>query len=193
MKHIGITGGIGSGKSMVCKVFSVLGIPVFHADTEAKQLYSNNNGLAEWIRNRFGEEVYAGGQFQPKVLAGKVFGFPDALAELNREVHPRLRAIAARWREQQHGVYTLSEAALMMESGSYADYDEIVLVEAPLNIRLHRILARDRVNEQQALQRIQAQWTDEQRRPLAQHLIFNDEQHAIIPQVLDLHTRWTSK
>ena len=193
MKHIGITGGIGSGKSMVCKVFSVLGIPVFHADVEAKQLYTHDEQLAQWIRKRFGEEVYAGGQFRPKVLAGKVFGFPEALAELNREVHPRIRAKAARWREQQQGAYTLTEAALMMESGSYADYHEIVLVEAPLAIRLKRIIDRDGVNEQQALQRIQSQWTDEQRQPLAQHRILNDEQQALIPQVMALHHLWTVK
>lgn len=189
-KHYGITGGIGSGKSMACRLFSILGIPVFNADSEAKRLYLTDLELAEWVKQYFGNEVYAQNQFQPKVLASKVFGNQEALVALNAQVHPRIRQIAAEWRARQVTPYTLTEAALMMESGSYLDYDAIVLVEAPLDIRLARIKQRDGVSEEQALKRLQAQWTDEQRRPLANYFLLNNEQQALIPQVIHLHTQW---
>lgn len=189
-QHIGITGGIGSGKSMVCHLFALHGVPVFNADAEAKLLYTTDAELAEWVRATFGNDVYSKHQFQPKVLAQKVFGNPTALQQLNAQVHPRVRARAAAWRAQQTTPYTLTEAALMMESGSYTDYDAVILVEAPLAIRLHRIVQRDGITEAAAQQRIQAQWTNEQRRPLATHIIHNNETEALIPQVLALHNRW---
>ena len=147
MKHIGITGGMGSGKSIVCQLFALQGVPVFNADAEAKQLYTTDAELADWVRHRFGNETYVQHQFQPKVLAAKVFGNPEALAELNAQVHPRVRARAAQWRAQQQTPYTLTEAALMMESGSYTDYNAVILVEAPLELRLQRILQRDGITE----------------------------------------------
>lgn len=189
-KHYGITGGIGSGKSMVCGLFSILGVPIFNADAEAKKLYHTDATLAEWVKQQFGPEVYEQNRFQPKVLASKVFGNPEALVALNAQVHPRIRQKAAEWRTGQVAPYTLTEAALMMESGSYLDYDAIVLVEAPLEIRLKRITQRDGVSEEQALQRLQAQWTDEQRRPLANYIITNDEHQALMPQVMQLHAQW---
>lgn len=190
MKHIGITGGMGSGKSIVCQLFALQGVPVFNADAEAKQLYTTDAELADWVRHRFGNETYVQHQFQPKVLAAKVFGNPEALAELNAQVHPRVRARAAQWRAQQQTPYTLTEAALMMESGSYTDYNAVILVEAPLELRLQRILQRDGITEVAARQRLHAQWSDEQRRPLATHIIHNNEQEALIPQVLALHRLW---
>lgn len=190
MKHIGITGGMGSGKSIVCQLFALQGVPVFNADAEAKQLYTTDAELAEWVRHRFGNETYEQHQFQPKVLAAKVFGNPEALAELNAQVHPRVRNRAAQWRAQQQTPYTLTEAALMMESGSYIDYNAVILVESPLELRLQRILQRDGITEAVAMQRIHAQWSDEQRRPLATHIIHNNEQEALIPQVLALHCLW---
>lgn len=190
MKHIGITGGMGSGKSIVCQLFALQGVPVFNADAEAKQLYTTDAELAEWVRHRFGNETYVQHQFQPKVLAAKVFGNPEALAELNAQVHPRVRTRAAQWRAQQQSPYTLTEAALMMESGSYIDYNAVILVESPLELRLQRILQRDGITEAVAMQRIHAQWSDEQRRPLATHIIHNNEQEALIPQVLALHRLW---
>ena len=190
MKHIGITGGMGSGKSIVCQLFALQGVPVFNADAEAKQLYTTDAELADWVRHRFGNETYVQHQFQPKVLAAKVFGNPEALAELNAQVHPRVRARAAQWRAQQQTPYTLTEAALMMESGSYTDYNAVILVEAPLELRLQRILQRDGITEAAAMQRLHAQWSDEQRRPLATHIIHNNEQEALIPQVLALHRLW---
>ena len=146
--------------------------------------------LADWVRHRFGNETYVQHQFQPKVLAAKVFGNPEALAELNAQVHPRVRARAAQWRAQQQTPYTLTEAALMMESGSYTDYNAVILVEAPLELRLQRILQRDGITEVAARQRLHAQWSDEQRRPLATHIIHNNEKEALIPQVLALHRLW---
>ena len=190
MKHIGITGGMGSGKSIVCQLFALQGVPVFNADAEAKQLYTTDAELADWVRHRFGNETYVQQQFQPKVLAANVFGNPEALAELNAQVHPRVRARAAQWRAQQQTPYTLTEAALMMESGSYTDYNAVILVEAPLELRLQRILQRDGITEAAAMQRLHAQWSDEQRRPLATHIIHNNEQEALIPQVLALHRLW---
>ena len=190
MKHIGITGGMGSGKSIVCQLFALQGVPVFNADAEAKQLYTTDAELADWVRHRFGNETYVQHQFQPKVLAAKVFGNPEALAELNAQVHPRVRARAAQWRAQQQTPYTLTEAALMMESGSYTDYNAVILVEAPLELRLQRILQRDGITEVAARQRLHAQWSDEQRRPLATHIIHNNEKEALIPQVLALHRLW---
>lgn len=190
MKHIGITGGMGSGKSIVCQLFALQGVPVFNADAEAKQLYTTDADLAEWVRYRFGNETYIKQQFQPKVLAAKVFGNPEALAELNAQVHPRIRTRAAQWRARQQTPYTLTEAALMMESGSYTDYNAVILVESALELRLQRIMQRDGSTEAAAMQRIQAQWSDEQRRPLATHIIHNNEQEALIPQVLELHGLW---
>jgi dephospho-CoA kinase len=195
MKSIGITGGIGSGKSTVCRLFEVLGAPVYYADERARMLMNTDPELKRRIAERFGDSIYDNqGQLQRLELGRKVFADPQALAALNALVHPAVFSDALHWMEQHRGcAYVLREAALLFESGAYRQVDEVVMVWAPESLRLQRVIQRDGLSESEVRDRMSRQWPDEEKKRLAQHLINNDGLHALIPQVWALHLRWTSK
>lgn len=192
MHKIGITGGMGSGKSTVCAIFASMGVPVYNADYEAKQLYTTDLTLKQTIIAHFGEEVYPNGQFHAATLAAKVFGNEAALQQLNEWVHPRVKQHAIDWMQRQTAPYCIKEAALLIESGAYQDVDTCVLVSSPLELRLQRIMQRDGQTHDAILQRIHAQWSDEKKLAYCQHQIHNDSSHALIPQVLALHRLFLS-
>lgn len=192
MLKIGITGGIGSGKSTVAKVFEILGIPVFYADSEAKSLMHTDALLIKSIKEVFGDEAYKDDQLNRKYIADIVFNNEQKLGSLNSLVHPAVFRSFDNWVKVQKSPYVLKEAALLFESGSFKLCDQTILVTAPEKLKIRRVMDRDNITEDQVRARINKQFSDEQGRKLADHVIINDEQHLLIPQVLQLHEQFLS-
>lgn len=188
MKKVGITGGIGSGKSTICRIFEVLGIPVYYADDEAKRLMQSDPGLVAAIRDHFGSEVYdAKGNLDRSLLARQVFGNKEKLNQLNALVHPVTIREAEEWAKRQTSPYVLKEAALMFESEAFHHVDKVIGVSAPEALRIRRTMQRDNVSRDEVLKRMHHQLDEEVKMRLCDYIIYNDEQQAVIPQVLKLH------
>jgi dephospho-CoA kinase len=187
---IGITGGIGSGKSLVCKIFSLLGIPIYEADSRAKWLMVNDLALREKIKAQFGEESYLpDNQLNRQYLASQVFNDGDKVKIMNSLVHPRVGEDYQAWvLANQNQPYLLNEAALMFESGRYLSMNQIITVFAPLDLRIKRIRQRDPQRTPDEIRAIiQKQMPEEEKITRANFVIYNDDQQLVIPQVLALH------
>lgn len=189
MLRIGITGGIGSGKSTVAKVFETLGIPVYHADEAAKWLMENDATLCASIQAHFGNEAYINGKLNRPFLASVVFSNPEKLQLLNELVHPATIADANRWMQEQHAPYVLKEAALLFESGSAADLDYVIGVAAPESLRIKRVMERDNTTRDEVLKRMHRQIEASIKMRLCDFVIQNNEQEPVVPQVLSLHEK----
>jgi dephospho-CoA kinase len=190
MLKVGITGGIGSGKTTVCRIFETLGIPVFYADTAAKQIMVEDAILMEGIKNTFGKESYFdNGVLNNKHIAGIVFNNAEELAKLNALVHPAVFRAFDNWTAALPAdtSYVLKEAALLFESGSYQMCDLNILVVAPEKLKLDRVMQRDGVSADAVKARMDKQFTDRQKFKLADHIIQNNESESLIEQVLRLH------
>lgn len=193
--QIGITGGIGSGKSLVCRVFQVLGVPTYDADSRAKILMTTDGILIDQIKKEFGSLSYnSEGVLNREFLSERVFGEEEKLRKLNSFVHPRVAEDFKQWVERQaDNKYVLKEAALLFESGSYLTLDKIILVTAPEAMRIKRVLARDKHRTQADIKNIiKNQLPEEEKEMKADHIIRNDEHRLILPQVLELHERFNS-
>ena len=173
MKIIGLTGGIGSGKSTIAKEFAARGIPVYNSDDEAKKLIATNAQLRQRITETFGENAYINGQYNKAYIAQIVFNDANQLAQLNAIVHPALAVHFREWVQQQNTPYVIKEAAILFESGSYKDCDFIISVVAPEDLRIARVIARDHCTEAQVKSRMAQQWTDAQRIALSNAVIEN--------------------
>ncbi len=193
MLKVGLTGGIGSGKTTVARVFTNLGIPVYFADIESGKLMETSSELIHSIKNLFGEDSYIGNVLNRKFIANIVFEDADKLRKLNQIVHPAVHHHFEHWAEEQQDFpYLVEEAALLFESGVWKNFDFMLLVTAPLNKRIERVMARDGVKEEDVLNRIKAQMPDEDKIPLANFLIFNDDQTMVLQQVLAFHEKMIS-
>lgn len=170
---VGLTGGIGSGKSTIAKAFAALGIAVFNSDEQAKALIANNAQVKEKIITAFGEEAYQNGEYNRAYIAQIVFNNSEKLAILNGIVHPALAKYFNQWAKKQTSPYVLKEAAILFESGSYKDCDYIITVTAPEEVRIARVMARDHCTEAQVRARMAQQWTDAQRIALSDAVIEN--------------------
>lgn len=195
--RIGITGGIGSGKTTICRIFSVLGIPVFDADAQAKQLMESDPGLVKQLIAHFGPDIFDGqGRLRRADLASKVFGNQSELDKLNRLVHPVVIQAGDAWAQSMADSgrfpYTIKEAALLFESGSYERNNYNILVTAPIEMRIQRVMRRDQASRAQIQARIDKQLPDQEKERLADFIIINDGRTPVIPQVLDLHTHFIS-
>jgi dephospho-CoA kinase len=187
MMIVGLTGGIGSGKSTVAKIFSVLGIPVYDADSAARKLMNEHPVIREKITGYFGEESYRDEQLNRSFISGIVFSQPDKLEWLNALVHPYTINDAAQWAEQQNTPYVIKEAALMFESASFHHVDEVIGVSAPQALRLHRVMQRDGTDRDSVLKRMERQLPENVKMKLCDYVIYNDELQAILPQTLYIH------
>lgn len=191
MLKIGITGGIGSGKTTVCKVFELLGTPVFYADEVAKQLMVGDEELMQQIRAEFGEQAYLEGNILNRQhLSAIVFKQADKLEKLNALVHPAVFKEMDRWAAEQDSPYVLKEAALLFESGSYQDNDFNILVSAPEPIKIERVMKRDGISKEKVMDRMRNQMSEEEKIAKADFLIKNDESEFLITQVLKLHQQF---
>ena len=189
MLKIGLTGGIGSGKSTVAKVFEVLGIPVYYADEEAKRLMNEDEVLKEKIQELFGAESYTNGLLNRKYIADIVFHDPKKLEQLNALVHPLTINDANNWLQQQTTPYAIKEAALIFETGIHEYLDYVIGVYAPAPLRIQRVMERDNISLEAVMARMSKQMDEEEKMRLCNFVINNDEQQLLIPQVLALHEK----
>jgi dephospho-CoA kinase len=195
MFKVGITGNIGSGKTTVCKVFEVLGIPVFYADDEAKKVMVNDGILIDGIKDAFGDASYfEDGTLNRKYMSGIVFNDPLQLKKLNSLVHPAVFRAFDDWiiKTDSNVPYVLKEAAILFESGSHKDCDRTIMVSAPLGIRLQRVTRRDGITAEEATKRDARQFAENVKRGMADDIILNDDTELVIPQVLQLHNLYLS-
>lgn len=190
IKKIGVTGGIGSGKSLVCKIFSHLSTPVYDSDVRAKWLMNNDPIIRESLIEVFGQESFTPeSSLNRDYIAKKVFNNQDNLLKLNKIVHPRVAIDFDKWcLRHQNSAYVIKEAALMFESGAYKTLDLVINVSAPLDLRIKRVLKRDPFrSKEEVLSIIDKQMSEEDRIEKSNEVIYNDENRMVIPQVLRLH------
>lgn len=189
MLKIGVTGGIGSGKSIVCNIFQQLGVPVYYSDKEAKQLMSTPL-IMQQIKSVFGEQVLNEyGKPDNKKIAEIVFQNKALLDKLNAIIHPAVRNYFKEWAEKYPDApYVMNESAIIFEHGLHKELDAVIAVLAPENIRIKRVMGRDGISEQDILQRIKNQMTDEERKQRANYIITNDGSVSVIEQVLKINS-----
>jgi len=185
---LGITGGIGSGKTTVCKLFELLGIPVYYSDEESKKLLSEDATLKKQVVSLFGETVLdAEENIDRKKLASIVFNNKEQLEKLNAILHPAVGMHFEQWLTKQNAPYILKEAAILFESGAYKQVDKVITVVAPLELKIQRTMKRDHATKEAVLSRISIQLSDEEKVKRSHFVIENDEQNLLIPQVLKIH------
>jgi dephospho-CoA kinase len=186
---IGITGGIGSGKTTVCRIFETLGIPIYYADDRAKTLMTEDADLIKGVKNLFGNAAYfEDGSLNRQLISETAFSNPLILNALNAIVHPAVRLDGERWHDAQTGApYTLKEAALHFESGGYKLMDKMICVVAPKELRIERVLGRGGLNRVEIEARIAKQLPDEDKVKQSDFVINNDGIHGLIPQVMAIH------
>ncbi len=190
MLKLGITGGIGSGKSTVCEIFKSLGIPIYSADDRAKALMTEDEELIRSVKALFGDEAYLpDGSLNRSYIASIVFNNAQKLELLNALVHPAVFRDFARWSAEQSSPYVIKEAALLFESGSFRDLDYVATVSAPQKLRVERSMKRDKASAEAIKARMKKQWSEKQRLEAADFVLKNDGEHPLIPQVLELHQK----
>ena len=188
MKKIGITGGIGSGKTTVCEIFKLLGVPVFHADTEAKKLQDNDLQIKRQLIELFGEHIYlSNGILDRTKLAGLIFNNKTALSDVNAIIHPAVRKTFLNWVNNYLDTpYVLYEAAILLESGDASDFDSNILILADEKARIDRVIRRDHTSEELVRQRIMNQMPDYQKIKMVDFIIENNNEKLLIPLVIEL-------
>lgn len=192
MIRVGLTGGIGSGKSTVAKIFETLGIPVYYADEAARELMNTDADLMARITTHFGEAAYSNGKLDRRYMASIVFNSKEKLDLLNSLTHPATILDAERWMKQQTTPYIIKEAALLFESGANKYLDHVIGVYAPLPLRLKRVMERDGVSSEEVMKRISRQMGEEEKMKRCDFIIRNDEEHLVIPQAMALHEKFQS-
>lgn len=198
MIKVGLTGGIGSGKTTVARIFEVMGIPVYYADDAAKKLMNTDEALKEVIIKHFGEEAYSDGQLDRKYIAAVVFNDAAKLKLLNSLTHPATIRDAEEWMKKlaesggQKTPYIIKEAALLFESGANKSVDKVIGVYAPLPLRIKRVMKRDGVTEEEVNKRISRQMNEEEKMKRCDFVITNNEEQLLLPQVLDLHDKFST-
>jgi len=193
MLKIGVTGGIGSGKSTVCNLFKCLEVPVFNADEIGRYLLAEDSAVIEGVKNIFGERIIANGKPDRKKIAGIVFSNPEKLTQLNSVIHPAVRKSFHEWTTQQNSVYVIYEAAILFETGLYKQLGSTILVTAPESLRIKRVMQRDGMDEAPIRDRMKNQWSDDEKKKIADFFIINDDINALLPQVMELHNTLLSK
>jgi dephospho-CoA kinase len=188
MMIIGLTGGIGSGKTTVTKIFELLGIPVYYSDDRAKLLMTQDAQLVSDIKQHFGQEAYnAAGELERKYIANIVFNDPARLAQLNALVHPATIRDSMQWASQQTSPYVMKETALMFETEAFHHVDKVICVYAQQALRIQRVMKRDNVTRNDVFARMHKQMDEAIKAKLSDYVIYNNEQQPVIPQVLALH------
>jgi dephospho-CoA kinase len=189
MLKIGITGGIGSGKTTICQLFELLGVPVYYADNASRQLLGSDPEIKRSVVALFGEEILDEQKMiDRRKVASRVFGNDVALKKLNAIMHPAVGLDFERWLKQHRSVpYIIKEAAIMFESGAYKQLDKIIALTAPEELRIARVMKRDGSEKEEVERRVAAQMSEQERVERSHYVIVNDEQQLVIPQVLQLH------
>ncbi len=188
MIKVGITGGIGSGKTTVCNIFKTLHVPIYNADTEARQLTDNHPEIVKRVRELFGADIYKDGLLDRKKVASFVFRNKDLLQQLNAIIHPIVAAHFNTWLSKQKDcTYIIKEAAILFESGGNKQLDKVITVTAPQHIRIKRVMLRDKLSEEEVLNRIKNQMPQEEKVKRSDYIIQCNDIDLVIPQVIKLH------
>ena len=187
MKKIGITGGIGSGKTYVASVFQSLGIPIFNADIQAKKIMTSSEKLIKLAKEEFGNDIYKDSDLNKEKLASIVFSNSDKLQKLNSLVHPIVKEEFNNWCKKQTSPYVIKEAAILFESNSHIGLDAVICVSAPLELRIERLLNRDDYSEKEIKKRIENQISQEEKEKLSDYIIVNDEKELLLPKIIKIH------
>src|SRR5687767_7212122 len=190
--RVGLTGGIGSGKSTVAQIFEVLGIPVYYADIAAKKIMNEDEGLRSAISNIFGEQAYTNDILDRKYISSIVFTDPVKLQQLNALVHPATKKDGETWMQKQTSPYAIHEAALIFEAKVSDRLDHVIGVSSPIELRIKRAIERDKVSREEVLKRMDQQLDEELKMSKCDFVLINDEQQLLIPQVLELHKKLIS-
>ena len=189
MRIIGITGGIGSGKSTIAKVFISMGFPVYNSDTRAKELINSNIDVIDSIKQEFGDDIYSSEGLDRKKMASIVFSDSDKLQKLNSIVHPAVGLDFDKWANSQNTSFVLKEAAILFETGIYKSLDKTILVTCPKEERINRVIKRDSATKEAIEARMNSQWSEEKKKELADYIIDNSGEEMVIPQVISLINR----
>ncbi len=189
MLKVGVTGGIGAGKTLVCKIFEVLGVPVYYADEAAKELMQQNEKLIAELKIHFSDTVYDGVNLNRKYLSNLIFNNPEKRELLNNIVHPYVIQDGIEWMKKQQSPYAIKEAALIFESGSQESLDYIIGVFAPNSLKILRTIKRDHSSREEVLQKIESQIEDGIKMKLCDDVITNDELHLLVAQVIAIHEK----
>ncbi len=184
---IGVTGGIGSGKTTVCRIFTALGIPVFAADEEARKIMESDPDVIEQINLIAGRDIYDTGALNRSELAGIIFNNSELLDRVNRVVHPVVKENFGKWESEQHADYVILEAAILFESGSFRNVDMIITVKAPVEERIERVMRRNNLSREQILDRIKNQTDDAYKISRSDFVIDNSDNQMIIPVIMKIH------
>ena len=193
MIKVGITGGIGSGKSLVCDVFRKLNVFVYEADSKAKSLMVTNPLIREKLILKFGESIYINNLINKELLAGIIFEEPSALAFVNSVVHPAVALDFEMWCSRHiNEAYVIEEAALLFESGANKKMDKMITVYSPEELRMKRVMMRDKATAEQVKQRIKNQMPDEEKVRHSDYVVYNDEKHSLLEQIINLHNIFLS-
>lgn len=188
---VGITGGIGSGKTTACKMFEALGVPVYYADERGKYLMQHEHHLIDEIKKLFGEEAYENGNLNRRFISEQVFHDKPKLELLNALVHPAVFHDMEKWlaaREAENNPYALKEAALLVETGSYRGLDKLIVVTAPLDTRINRVKERDAIELEEVMARVRNQMPEDEKAQLADFIIKNDKDlEHLKQQVMKIH------
>ena len=189
MLRIGLTGGIGSGKTTVARIFEVLGVPVYFADDAAKKLMNEEGELKKKIIDHFGAESYADNKLNRSYLSEVVFSDPEKTKLINSIIHPATINDATLWLEKQTSPYAIKEAALIFEAGAEKMLDLVIGVSAPPALRMQRAMQRDNISESAVLARMEKQMNEEEKMKRCDIIIYNDQKELLIPQVVEVHKR----
>ncbi len=187
MYIVGLTGGIGTGKTTVSEIFKKLGIPVYNSDIEAKKLMHTDKELIKKISNLFGKDIYKDNLLDRKKLAAEVFSNKEKLNRLNAIVHPAVKQDFELWALRQNSLYQIKESAILFESGIYKNVDKIITVTAPLNLRIKRLIKRDNTSQEEIKKRINNQLDEKFKTDNSDFIIDNNTSKLLIPQVLLIH------
>ena len=187
---VGLTGGIGSGKTTIANLFALhFSIPIYIADTKAKELVANNKQLQQEIVALLGEEAFVEGRYNTAFVAQEVFSNKDKLDKLNAVIHPYVQQDFLQWKQSQQAPYVIKEAAILFESGSYRDCDFIIMVTAPLEERIERVMLRDKIDRETVEKRIKNQWNDEKKIELSTFVIENREIDKNLDKIEIIHSK----
>ncbi|HNT92726.1 MAG: dephospho-CoA kinase [Bacteroidales bacterium] len=186
-RRLGVTGGIGSGKTTVCRIFRVLGIPVFVADVVARDLMNNNEDVRSEINLIAGKDLYSSGMLDRKELASLIFNRPDLLRRVNAAVHPSVLSLFDEWADSEQVPYVIMESAILFEAGADSLVDRVVTISAPVEERISRVMGRNDLTREEVIRRINNQLEDEEREEQSYYIINNADNEMIIPEVLKIH------
>lgn len=192
MNYVGLTGGIGSGKSYVARIFQNLGIPIYEADLRARELSDSNPAIRKKIIDIFGDNAYQNEELNRNWIGGQVFSQVDLLEKLNQIIHPEVDSDFSKWcTENNEAPYIIKEAAILFETGSFRKMNYNILVTAPEWLRIERVGKRDLLITEEIRKRMENQWDDNEKLKLADFVIINDGKSLILPEVLNIHQKLT--